>query len=68
MNRPTTAEICAELLNPLHEIFNLSECNGNFSAQLTVAIRETGKKVDDMTVRELRELIERETIKFNGEW
>ena len=68
MNRPTTEEICSELLDPVREIFCLSECNGNFSAQLTVAIRETGKKVDDMTVRELRELIERETVKFNGEW
>ena len=65
MSTPTVAEVCEGLLVPLHEIAEVRECNGHFQDQLYIAVKATGKTVDELTVRELRELIEAETVKFN---
>jgi len=44
----------------------LSEQNGNFQRLVVERVFQTGKQIDDLTVRELRELIETAAADFNA--
>lgn len=63
--RPTTEQVCRELLRPLDEIYWLHDSNGPYQDQVYMAIAATGMSIDNMTIRQLRELLVIENDKYN---
>ncbi len=61
---PTPLAILCDVLNKINSV-SIDECNGNFQQLVVSKIFNTGKTVDDLTIRELRELIDDATREFN---
>lgn len=60
---PTPLLITCDVLERLNDI-NLLDCNGHFQHHVCQAIFATGKHVDDLTLGELRAIVEQQRATF----
>jgi hypothetical protein len=57
----------SQTLAPFYDL-DVRECNGNFQHLLVQKIIDAGKPIDDLTVGELRALVETARAEFNVLW